>query len=150
MAGTVLPFHGNALKKWHISEADLEIQDKITQYAGNYEGTVMLVAPEHVMEQARLQNDNIILPYGKDLWYGFTWYGKKSCNQEIADVYTEKEVMLYEQMKVDYKQPDTMAALVSETDCRLLVLREEMSEEAKAQYGWHMAEKTEGYAIYYK
>ncbi len=150
MAGTVLPFHGNALKKWHVSEADLEIQDKITQYAGNYEGTVMLVAPEHVMEQARLQNDNIILPYGKDLWYGFTWYGKKSCNQEIADVYTEKEVMLYEQMKVDYKQPDTMAALVSETDCRLLVLREEMSEEAKAQYGWHMAEKTEGYAIYYK
>ena len=61
MAGTVLPFHGNALKKWHVSEADLEIQDKITQYAGNYEGTVMLVAPEHVMEQARLQNDNIIL-----------------------------------------------------------------------------------------
>lgn len=150
MAGTVLPFHGDALKKWHVPEADLEIQDKITQIAGNYEGAVMLVAPEHVMEQARLKNDNVVLPYGKDLWYGYTWYGKKVCNREIADVYTEKECMLYEQMKVDYKQPDTMAALAADTDCRILVLREAMSKEAETQYGWHMADRTEGYAIYYK
>lgn len=143
MVGTVLPFQAEILKKWHVSEADEEIQDKITALAENYEGRAMLAAPAPVMEQAKMRNENIVLPYGKDLWYG-------NCNREIADVYTEKELILFEQMKIDYEQPDTIAAIAAELKCDILVMREKMSENAQRQYGWEEEEGTEGYAVYCK
>ena len=141
MAGTVLPFRAQTPKKWHISPADEEIQDKITALAENYEGDVMLVGPASVMEEARIRSGKIILPYGKDLWY-------TDCNREIADIYTEKELMLFEQMKIDYKQPDTVAAMAAGLECNLLVIRETLSREAMDQYGWQEAGRTEGYAVY--
>lgn len=141
MTGTLLPFQAELLKKWHVSQSDEEIQDKITALADNYEGRVMLAAPASVMEQARIRNEKITLPYGKDLWYS-------GCNREIADVYTEEELILYEQMKIDYEQPDTIAAIAAELKCNILVMRERMSEQAERQYGWEESEGTTDYAVY--
>ncbi len=143
MTGTVLPFSGACEKRSQAPAADYEIQDKISALAETYEGEVMLLAPEMVMEQARMQNAQIILPYGKNLW-------REDCNREIADVYTEEELLLFEQMKLDYLQPDTAAAMADSAGCRILVLREAMSEECSRVHGWKEAEGTEGYALYYR
>ncbi len=143
MAGTVLPFQSEALKKWHISQGDKEIQDKIAALAENYEGSVTLLAPDAVMETAKLGSGKIVLPYGKDLWY-------ENCNREIAEVYTAEELTLFEQRKIDYKQPDTIAAMAAEMRCDVLVLRERMSEEAALLYGWREMSGATGYALYCK
>ena len=143
MTGTVLPFSGACEKRSQAPAVDYEIQDKISALAETYEGEVMLLAPEMVMEQARMQNAQIILPYGKNLW-------REDCNREIADVYTEEELLLFEQMKLDYLQPDTAAAMADSAGCRILVLREAMSEECGRVHGWKEAEGTEGYALYYR
>lgn len=143
MTGTVLPFSGACEKRSQALAADYEIQDKISALAETYEGEVMLLAPEMVMEQARMQNAQIILPYGKNLW-------REDCNREIADVYTEEELLLFEQMKLDYLQPDTAAAMADSAGCRILVLQEAMSEECGRAHGWKEAEGTEGYALYYR
>lgn len=141
LAGTVLPYQADIVKKWHVSEADEAVQDKITILAENYKEGAKLAAPENVMEQAKLRNGRIILPYGKDLWY-------ENCNREIADVYTDAALILYEQMKTDYMQPDTIAAMAAEQQCDILVMREAMSSEAEVQYGWKKTEGTAGYAVY--
>lgn len=142
-AGTVLPFRGDCVKKTDVPVGDVEILDRIAQLTENYEGEVLLAAPENVMEQARLYCDRVILPYGKDLWH-------EACNREIADVYTDQELLLFEQMKTDYIQPDAIAAMAAEMHCHILVMREEMSEEAGVRGGWKQAEGAEGYAVYYK
>ena len=57
---------------------------------------------------------------------------------------------MFEQMKLDYLQPDTAAAMADSAGCRILVLREAMSEECGRVHGWKEAEGTEGYALYYR
>lgn len=143
MAGTVLPLRGACVKNADVPQGDVEIQDRISELAQSYEQEVVLVAPENVMEKARLQNDRIVLPYGKNLW-------RENCNREIADVYTDKELLLFEQMKTDYMQPDTIAAMAAEMHCNILVMRECMSEEMLIRGGWKEAEEVTGYAVYYK
>ena len=143
LSGTVLPLRGVCAKKADVAPGDVEIQDRIAELAEDYEKEVVLVAPEKVMEQARLQNSKVVLPYGKDLW-------QKNCNREIADDYTEKEVLLFEQMKIDYTQPDTVAVMAAEMHCNILVMRERMSEEVLIRGGWKEAEDVTGYAVYYK
>ena len=51
-------------------------------------------------------------------------------------------------MKVDYKQPDTIAAMAVDLQCDILVLREKMSEDAMRRYGWQDAGDVTGYAVY--
>ncbi len=143
MTGTVIPYQAEILKKWHASHENREIQDKILHLAEIYEGEVILVAPEPVMEQLRLLDGRIVLPYGKDLW-------QPSCNREVRSLYPygEEELILYEQMKADYEHPDTIAALTVDMQCNILVLRERISEDALRQYGWKKTEDIPGYAVY--
>ncbi len=143
MTGTVLPFQARLPKTWHISEDSIQIQDKIQFLAQPYEEGALLVAPETVMEQARLSDGRILLPYGKDLWH-------PGCGREIRSFYPygEAEMILYEQMKTDYQQPDTIAALAVDMECNILVLRERMSEDALRQYGWQETGEIPGYAVY--
>ena len=143
MTGTVLPFQADIPRNAYVSSQEREIQDKILFLAEKYKGDVMLVAPETVMERARLESGSILLPYGKDLW-------RDGCNREVNSIYgyEEKALILYEQMKVDYKQPDTIAAMAADLQCDILVLREKMSEEAMRQYGWQRAGDVTGYAVY--
>lgn len=143
MTGTVLPFQADIPKNAYVSPQEREIQDKILFLVEKYEGEVMLVAPETVMERARLESGRIVLPYGKDLW-------RDGCNREINSIYGygDKELILYEQMKVDYKQPDTIAAMAVDLQCDILVLREKMSEDAMRRYGWQDAGDVTGYAVY--
>lgn len=143
MTGTIYPFGSDAVKKWEIPQEEEELLDKIETLAQAYKEEVMLLAPEQVMEQARIRNGRIILPYGKDLWY-------ENCNREIADVYTEEELVLYEQMKLVDIQPDTVAAMAAQMHCNILVLPEEMSAEAMAQHGWREEETLTGGVIYCK
>lgn len=143
LSGTVLPLRGDCVKKADVPAGDVEIQNRITELAERAEGEVRLAAPKEVMEQARLRNAGVILSYGKDLW-------RENCNREIADVYTDKERLLFEQMQIDYLQPDTAAAMAAELHCDILVMREEMSGEMQAQGGWMRAEGAEGYAVYYR
>ena len=51
-------------------------------------------------------------------------------------------------MKIDYEQPDTIAAIAAELKCNILVMRERMSEQAERQYGWEESEGTTDYAVY--
>lgn len=143
MTGTVLPFRADIPKWRHIPESGRVIQDKITELAETYDREVMLAAPQDVMEKARLADARILLPYGKDLWH-------TGCNREVRSFYPygEEELILYEQIKVDYNQPDTVAALASGLGCDILVLRERMSDDAMRQYGWQETEKVPGYAVY--
>lgn len=145
MTGTVLPFRADLPKRWHIPESSREIQDKIAQVAETYEGEARLAAPSDVMEKARLADARIVLPYGKDLW-------NPGCNREIRNFYPyeEEALLLYEQMKTDYAQPDTAAALAAAQECNILVLRERMSTDAMRQYGWRETENITGYAVYYR
>lgn len=143
MTGTIYPFGSEAVKKGQVPQAEEELLDKIETLAQAYKGEVMLLAPEHVMERARIQSGAIILPYGKDLWY-------ENCNREIADVYTEEELILYEQMKLVDIQPDTVAAMAAQMRCDILVLPEEMSAEAMRQHGWREEETLAGGVIYCK
>lgn len=143
LAGTILPLRGACIKKEDVPKSDVEIQGRIVELAQRYEKEVVLVAPENVMEQAKLHNSKVVLPYGKDLW-------KENCNREIADVYTDKELLLFEQMKTDYMQPDTVAAMAAEIRCNILVMREGMSEEMLIRGGWTEAEEVTGYAVYYR
>lgn len=142
-SGTVLPFRGDCLKKADVPQGDVEILDRIEEAAEQYDHAVMLAAPENVMEGARLHCSSVILPYGKDLWY-------ENCNREIADVYTDQELLLAQQMKTDYAQPDAIAAMAAEMHCDILVMREKMSEEAALRGGWQEAEGATGYALYCK
>ena len=57
---------------------------------------------------------------------------------------------MFEQMKTDYMQPDTIAAMAAEMHCNILVMRECMSEEMLIRGGWKEAEEVTGYAVYYK
>lgn len=143
MTGTVIPFQAEIPKKWHDSGENREIQDKILLLAEIYEGEVVVVAPEPVMEQLRLSDGRMVLPYGKDLW-------QPLCNREIRNLYPygEEELILYEQMKTDYEHPDTIAALAVDMRCNILVLRERISEDAMRQYGWKETEDIPGYAVY--
>ena len=143
MAGTVLPFRGDCTKKADIPSGDVEILNRIEELAEDCEKEAVLVAPQNVMERARLHNTKIVLPYGKDLW-------QENCNREIADVYTDKEILLFEQMKTDYMQPDTIAVMAAEMHCNILVMRERMSEEVLIRGGWKEADDVTGYAVYYK
>lgn len=142
-SGTVLPFRGECLKKTDVPQGDVEILDRIEELAEEYDHAAMLVAPENVMEGARLHCSSVILPYGKNLWY-------ENCNREIADVYTDQELLLAEQMKTDYAQPDAIAAMAAEMHCDILVMRAEMSEEAALRGGWQQMEGATGYALYCK
>lgn len=142
LSGTVLPFCADVMKKQYIPQESLEVQKRIDELASQL-GQVCLVAPEDVMERARILNDNVCLPYGKDMWH-------EDCNREVADTYTEAQELLYQQMKTDYLQPDTAAAMAKEAGCNLLVLREVMSEDAMRQGGWQQAEDVTGYAVYYR
>lgn len=143
LAGTLLPFRGSCMKKADVPLGDKEIQERIGELAQQYNEAAVLVAPENVMEQAKLQSSRIVLPYGKDLW-------QENCNREIADVYTDKELLLHEQMKTDYLQPDTAAAMAAEMRCNILVMRECMSDEMLLRGGWKEAKEVTGYAVYYR
>lgn len=143
LSGTVLPYRSQAVKIWDVPENEIEIQQRITEIAEMREGDVRLLAPDAVMEQALLRNERVILPYGKNLWH-------ENCNREIADVYSDAELLLYELMKTDYLQPDTVAAVASEMNCHILVMREKMSDEAGLRYGWKEMEPVTGYAVYCK
>lgn len=143
MTGSVLPFRADIPKWRYIPEGSRAIQDKITELAETYDREVMLAAPEDVMEKARLADARIVLPYGKDLWH-------EGCNREVRSFYPygEEALILHEQMKNDYNQPDTVAALAMGLDCDILVLRERMSTDAMRQYGWQETEAVPGYAVY--
>ena len=143
MTGTIYPFGSDAVKKWQIPQAQTELLDKIETLAQSYKGEVTLLTPESVMERARIRNGRIILPYGKDMWY-------ENCNREIADVYTEEELVLYEQMKLNDIQPDTVAAVASQMHCDILVLPEAMSGEAMTRHGWREEKTLSGGIIYCK
>ena len=142
LAGTVLPFNADTIKKQYIPRESLEVQKRIDELAAKL-GQVCLVAPEAVMEQARILNAQVCLPYGKDMWH-------EDCNREVADTYTEAQELLYQQMKTDYLQPDTAAVMAKEAGCNLLVLREVMSEDTMRQGGWQQAEDVTGYAVYFR
>lgn len=143
LTGTIYPFGSDAVKRWQIPQAEKELQDKIEALAETYKGEVMLLAPDCVMEQVRIQNGKILLPYGKDLWY-------ENCNREIADVYTDEELVLHEQMKKNDIQPDAIAAMASQLHCNMLVLPESMTTEAMLRHGWKETEAADGYTIYCK
>lgn len=142
LAGTVLPLNADTIKKQYIPQESLEVQKRINELAVQLK-QVCLAAPEDVMEQARILNAQVCLPYGKDMWH-------EDCNREVADTYTEAQELLYQQMKTDYLQPDTAAAMAKEAGCNVLVLREVMSEDAMRQGGWQQAEDVTGYAVYFR
>lgn len=142
LSGTVLPFYSDVMKKQYISQESIQVQERIDELTDQL-GRVCLAAHEDVMEQARILNAKVCLPYGKDMWH-------EDCNREVADTYTEAQELLYQQMKTDYLQPDTAAVMAKEAGCNLLVLREEMSEDAMCQGGWQQAEEVTGYAVYYR
>lgn len=142
LSGTVLPFYSDVMKKQYIPRERIEVQQRIDELTEQI-GQVCLAAPEDVMEQARILNAKVCLPYGKDMWH-------EDCNREVADTYTEAQELLYQQMKTDYLQPDTAAVMAKEAGCNLLVMREAMSEDAMRQGGWQQAEEVTGYAVYYR
>ncbi len=133
----MLPFQARLPKTWHISEDSIQIQDKIQFLAQPYEEGALLVAPETVMEQARLSDAD-----------GFCCLTAKISGIPDADwrfaafyPYGEAEMILYEQMKTDYQQPDTIAAPQWIWSVIFWYCGERMSEDAR-QYGWQETGET--------
>lgn len=143
LTGTILPYRAEIVKKEYVPDSERKIQEQIAGLAAGYGENARLAAPNAVMEEARLLNGKLTLPYGKDLW-------RENCNREIADVYTEEQMYLYELMQTDYLQPDAAAGAALLADCNILAMREAMSREAERQYGWQRAEGAAGYALYYR
>ena len=106
MAGTVLPFRGDCTKKADIPSGDVEILNRIEELAEDCEKEAVLVAPQNVMERARLHNTKIVLPYGKDLW-------QENCNREIADVLIVMHAGTIFNARLDGHQ--LVATLIAET-----------------------------------
>ncbi len=140
LTGTILPSFADCLPVWNAPQEEKEILDKIEALAESRE-SVMLAAPDGIMEKARILDGKILLPYGKDLWYS-------DCNREIADVYTEEEMLLYRQMQTDREQPDAAAAVAADMGCDALVLRGGMGEETQSRYGWRREGETSSYILY--
>lgn len=141
LTGTILPYRADITKKKYVQESERAIQEAIHELVVNYGDSACLAAPNAVMEEARLENASLKLPYGKDLW-------QENCGREIADIYTEEERYLYMLMQTDYLQPDEAAAAAALEECNILVLREAMSESVQEQYGWYQFAGTPGYALY--
>lgn len=140
LAGTVIPFGGVAVMKESLDKGDVEAVEAIGELAKE-NGQIVLLAPDKVMERARLNSPRVHLVYGKDLWI-------EKCNREVADLYSDELVFLHEQMKTDYLQSNAIAAMAKDTDCNVLVLREKMEDNIAIQYGYRLWKEVTDYAIY--
>lgn len=105
---------------------------QIVQAAGEMEESGMkacLAAPKKIAECMRRSHPEIRLVYGRDMWQVGT-------AKYINDAYDGTVTMLYQAMEAEEYNPEEVILLAMTTDCNLIVLRQELSEDFAGQNGW--------------
>lgn len=105
---------------------------QIVQAAGEMEESGMkacLAAPKKIAECMRRSHPEIRLVYGRDMWQVGT-------AKYINDAYDGTVTMLYQAMEAEEYNPEEVILLAMATDCNLIVLRQELSEDFAGQNGW--------------
>lgn len=141
LSGTVLPFKAD-VPKWKYADKSVErVLETVSSQKELYDGEILLLAPEEILERARAYDSGIRLVYGRDMW-------DTRANTFVADDYPQDIRLLYEKMKQDYERPDEMADAAKWYGCDVLVLRERLTDDGTQAAEWTLVEKIEGYVIY--
>lgn len=106
----------------YIPDSELEMIVKVEEYRQqNGMGTVLLWAPQDIMQYARIYSGNIYLLYGKDLWLG-------SMDSQMHQIYEEWQRNAYVYMENAPLYLEEIAGVAVTKGCDVLVFSKEVFE----------------------
>ena len=145
LSGTVVPFQADISKAendYGITNESLEALQIVTE--NQTEAPICLLAPDAVMEEARVYSGAITLVYGRDIW-------NETVNMQVADGYDEMQMALHQAMGHHEDCMDAIIPAAVNYGCNTLIVNGTLKNEPIFdKQDFQLVGTTDSYAVYMK